>query len=66
MNSILKKNEIKAMESNTGVIVAKWKDKRDVLFLSAKHEPIMVDVNTKYGPTTSKPIAIVDYNEAKS
>jgi len=66
LNSILKKNEIKAMESNTGVIVAKWKDKRDVLFLSTKHEPMMVDVSTKYGLKTSKPISIVDYNEAKS
>jgi len=54
------------MESNTGVVVAKWKDKRDVLFLSTKHEPMMVDLSTKYGLKTSKPIAIVDYNEAKS
>lgn len=26
----------------------------------------MVDVSTKYGLKTSKPIAVVDYNEAKS
>lgn len=54
------------MESNTGVIVAKWKDKRDVLFLSTKHKPTMVNVESRSGCSSSKPIAIVDYNEAKS
>lgn len=54
------------MESNTGVIVAKKKDKRDVLFLNTKQEPMMVDVNTKYGLTISKLITIVDNNKAKS
>ncbi|KAF2883214.1 hypothetical protein ILUMI_22956 [Ignelater luminosus] len=32
----LKKGEIIGMESNTGIILTKWKDKRKVLMLSAK------------------------------
>lgn len=54
------------MGSNTGVIVAKKRDKRDVLFVSTKHEPAIVDVNTKYGFVAAKPFTIIDYNEAKS
>ncbi|XP_053457867.1 zinc finger protein with KRAB and SCAN domains 8 isoform X2 [Nycticebus coucang] len=33
----LNKNEVIARESDTGVIVLKWKDKRDVLMLSTMH-----------------------------
>lgn len=49
------------MGSNTGVIVAKRRDKRDVLFVSTKHEPAIVDVNTKYGFVAAKPFTIIDY-----
>jgi len=61
IESKLMKNEITAMESNTGIIIAKWKSKPDVLSLSTKHKPTMADVETRPGCSTSKPIAIVDY-----
>jgi len=55
---------MKAMESNTGVIVAEWKDERNVLFFSTKHKSAMVNVESRSGCSSSKPIAIVDYNKA--
>lgn len=60
----LKKGEMKMQKSYTKVIVGKWKDKRDVLFLTTRAVPEMVEVITKRGPV-SKPSAIVDYNTAK-
>jgi hypothetical protein len=33
----IKKNEILARESNTGIVMLKWCDKRDMLMLSTKH-----------------------------
>ncbi|KAJ8968616.1 hypothetical protein NQ314_002215 [Rhamnusium bicolor] len=38
MNDNLKKGEIIGKESSVGIIVAKWRDKRDVSFLSTKHD----------------------------
>lgn len=38
----LKKGETYSQESNTGVVVTKWQDKRDVLTLSTKHTGEMV------------------------
>lgn len=38
-----------AKEDQNGIVVLKWKHVRDVKMLSIKHEPIMVDVSTKYG-----------------
>lgn len=61
----LKKGEIYAKESNTGVVVLKWHDKRDILCLSTCH----TDQTTKYlkrGNEIEKPTLIVDYNASKS
>lgn len=60
----LKKGEIIGRESNTGVVVSKWKDKRDVLMLSTKHTLEMVDVRQR-GGVVRKPSAIFDYNKSK-
>lgn len=61
----LKKGEMKVLQSDSKVVVGKWKDKRDVLFLTTKEVPKMVAVETKRGPVT-KPSTIVEYNSAKS
>lgn len=50
-----------------GIAVSKWKDKRDVTFLTTKHRPIFVQVKSKRGSKFNmKPQAIVDYNSAKT
>ena len=49
VTSKLKKGESIAKESEEGMLVLKWKDKHDVMALSTKHGPEMVDVRTKGG-----------------
>nr|CAH7766694.1 unnamed protein product [Callosobruchus chinensis] len=61
----LKKGEMKCLQSNSKVVVGKWRDKRDVLFLTTKEVPTMVEVPTKRGPV-KKPSTIAQYNAAKS
>lgn len=63
----LKKGEMIALENNDGIHVLKWKDKRDVLFLSTKHSADFVTVKSKRNPrkVVMKPKAIVDYNKHK-
>ncbi|XP_050502212.1 piggyBac transposable element-derived protein 4-like [Diabrotica virgifera virgifera] len=65
VNAKLKRGDMKYLQSNTKVVIGKWKDKRDVLFLTTKDIPLMIDVQTKRGPVP-KPSTIVDYNSAKS
>lgn len=60
----LKKGEQIAAESDTGVVVQKWKDKRDVLVLSTKHTDEMMTF-TKNGKQVEKPKNIVEYNKYK-
>lgn len=52
-------------ESNSHVIVEKWKDKRDVLFLTTESIPKMTDVHTKRS-AVQKLSTIVQYNKTKS
>ncbi|XP_047115851.1 piggyBac transposable element-derived protein 4-like [Schistocerca piceifrons] len=61
----LKKGEHKAKESTRGVVVLKWKDKRDVLMLSTVHGEEEAEVQTRNG-TKKKPATIIDYNQPKS
>lgn len=61
----LKVGETIASESNTGVVVQKWKDKRDVLTLSTKHTDEMKTVTFKRREIL-KPTAVLDYNQNKS
>ncbi|KAL0868284.1 hypothetical protein ABMA27_007814 [Loxostege sticticalis] len=43
----LKKGETCVMENNDGVLVLRWKDKRDVLALSTRHTPGYVNVRSR-------------------
>lgn len=63
----LKKGEIVAMENDKGILVFKWKDKRDVLGLSTRHKVGFVTVTSKRNKNKSslKPTAIADYNRHK-
>nr|CAI5823527.1 unnamed protein product [Callosobruchus analis] len=61
----LKVSETVARESNTGVVVLKWKNKRDVLMLSTFHDNSMSDVENEYGKVLQKPKMIIDYNNSK-
>lgn len=49
------------------IIVSKWKDKKDVWFLSTKHRPNFVSVKSKRTKRISlKPTAVAEYNDAKT
>ena len=61
----LQRYEYIAKESNDGLTILKWKDKRDVLLLSTKHSNETV-VMQKRGNIVIKLKVIVDYNEGKS
>jgi hypothetical protein len=54
------------LQSSTNVIVAKWRDKRDVLSLSTCHTPEMVDKMNKRGTNVKKPLIILEYNKSKA
>lgn len=61
----LRKGETVAAESTSGVVVQKWKDKRDVLTLSTKHTSELSKI--KCGSTEKyKPPAVIDYNNHKA
>jgi hypothetical protein len=61
----LKKGETVAAESNTGVVIQKWKDKRDVLTLSTKHTDAVMKI-TSGRKEIEKPAAVIDYNNHKA
>nr|CAH7749054.1 unnamed protein product [Callosobruchus chinensis] len=52
----LKKGEIVAKQNKKNVVVMKWQDKRDVLFLSTKHKDDMIEVTHREGPKESQPL----------
>lgn len=64
-SSKLRRGEMKVLQSNTKVIVGKWRDKREVLFLTTKSVPEMQDVATRKG-INKKPSTILEYNSIKS
>lgn len=43
----------------------KWRDKRDILMISTKHDSAVSDVQIR-GKTVQKPKVVVDYNIGKS
>ena len=61
----LKKGEVFGEESNTGVFIEKWKDKRDILMLNTKFVPEMVTIHKRTGET-QKPKSVLEYNKHKS
>jgi len=62
----LKKGDFIAQQSDRGIVVMKWKDKRDVLVLSTKHKDTMVQTQNKFGQNILKPQIVIDYNKGKS
>lgn len=61
----LKPKEVYAKESDSGIMVMKWRDKRDVLMLSTLHKDNTKEAPQRGGPV-EKPEAIISYNSAKS
>lgn len=62
----LKKGEMSMLERN-GIIVGKWRDKRNVLFLTTESQPDYSYTNPMHNAQNSpKPTTILSYNTAKS
>lgn len=69
----LKKNEIVGKQCEDGIVVLKWKDKRDVLMLSTCHGLEQEQIQTRNKRTSPnntftprmKPKVIIDYNTGK-
>lgn len=66
--SKLKPGQIIGKENLNGVVVAKWRDKRDVTMLSTRHNITMADTGKKNrnNETIMKPKIIIDYNSGKA
>lgn len=69
-NERLSKGQIVGKISSEGIVVAKWKDKRDVYFLTTKHDLRLAHwrkVRKASGTSVEKikPAAILDYNGSK-
>lgn len=58
----LKKGETISQYSDSGIMIAKWRDKRDVLYISTQYENEMVNFINKKGITLRKPLPVVQYN----
>ena len=52
------------MQNEKGIMVLKWKDKRDIFMISTKHSAEMVAVRKK-NYVRDKTIVVVDYNIGK-
>lgn len=61
----LKTGETKAQYSN-GVMVGKWRDKRDVAYISTEFQNEMTEVRNKRQQVKTKPKPIVEYNKYMS
>ena len=63
----LTKNEFVRRESEDGIVVAKWRSKREVLLISTKHDINMVDTGRKnrQNEKVMKPEIIINYNKGK-
>ncbi|CAH2003354.1 unnamed protein product [Acanthoscelides obtectus] len=62
----LRRGDMKYLQhSEKKIIIGKWKDKRDVLFLTTKQVPHLVEIESRGGRRMQKPSTIVDYNSAK-
>lgn len=66
----LSRGQIVGKISGEGIVVAKWKDKRDVFFLTTKHDLRMAHrrkATTAFETSVEKikPAAILDYNSSK-
>ncbi|CAH1989935.1 unnamed protein product [Acanthoscelides obtectus] len=67
-NDISKKfkvGEHVAEQSNSGIVVQKWRDKRDVLMITTKFDDEMVTIQKARGDVV-KPNNVIEYNKYKS
>lgn len=65
IKSKLRKGDVVARQNKNKTIVLKWKDKRDVLMLSTKHDD-SVTTFMKKGKECTKPAVVLDYNKGKT
>ena len=61
----LKRGETIAEESNTGIFVEKWRDKRDVIMLNTKYLPEMITTRRR-SQEVLKPKSVLEYNKHKA
>lgn len=61
----MKIGESVAEECEQGIVVQKWKDRRDVLVLSTRYANEMISVQRR-GQEVKKPKNVVEYNKYKS
>lgn len=57
----LRKDETTCQYAN-GIVVGKWKDKRDVLYISTEHENVKITMENRRGQMKQKPKPIIFYN----
>lgn len=60
-----KKGEIIASQSNSNVVILKWRDKRDILLITTKHSDQIIEIQ-KRDTIIKKPLVVEDYNKGKS
>ncbi|KAJ8959751.1 hypothetical protein NQ314_006180 [Rhamnusium bicolor] len=65
-SKLKKKTGEKVSRKKNNVLVLKWKDKRKVLVISAKHTAASDKCNNKRGVEKEKPICVIDYNQNMS
>ncbi|XP_050516259.1 piggyBac transposable element-derived protein 4-like [Diabrotica virgifera virgifera] len=58
----LKKGQTKSMYLNN-VMVGKWRDKRDIIYISTEYKNEMVTVRNRRGDEKIKPLPIIQYNK---
>ncbi|KAK9703097.1 Transposase IS4 [Popillia japonica] len=58
----LKRGETIAKYAN-GIMIGKWKDKRDVVYISNEYKNDMVQIQNKRREIKSKPLPIINYNK---
>lgn len=59
----LKKGETVAKYSHNGVLIGKWRDKREVAYISTEFENEMIAFRDKLGRDRKKPKPVFHYNE---
>lgn len=63
----IKRGEMSAKQTKDGIVVLKWRDKRDVRMLSTKTSPLKVTTSkARKNSPIIKPECITEYNNGKS
>lgn len=62
----LKKGELFTQQSNSNIVVMKWRDKRDIYLITTKHTDETIEIRRRTGDIIKKPLAVEDYNVGKS